>query len=253
MARRTQNINKLVLFLVNIFVIIFFIVSLWNYVNTSFFHSFTTAANNPGQLTSDRVTNIFYWAQAIGIIRILIILFTTLRLSDTKDSWYRKLQTIFSVIFILFEITVIVIYAIEAGSCNKDPSTTSGAVFNMCNDYRYCCVFGTIDGDPKVDETSVLEGCPLLLKDCDPGVNKNDLRMNSDFFVGFTITVFMLIFGVIYLISGILLGDGTIKKDPELEEEEEEEEELNEEGKIEENNRLLNFSQLTKKNKQHLK
>jgi hypothetical protein len=210
MVKRTQNAAWCILIIVEVLTVLLVLCVLYVQLNMSFVHTFLTPATAPGVLVSDRVMNPFWWAQILlTTFRILGIVATAMRIAAPRDQWYPVCHGFTSVIWLIVEIAAIVIYFIEIAGCNNSPTAVPSGVDNMCNDYRWCCVYGTINAAPDIT-TPIQAGCPLLLAPCAPAVTAPLLKWNFEFQMGFGFAIPLLVSAVAHLGFGLCMGKGRI-------------------------------------------
>lgn len=219
MVKRTQNLSTAFLIFGQVILVIAVLFLFYNQLNINYKFTFYEPANNPGQLTTRRIPDPTWWIQIVlTVTRVLLILGTQSRLSDPKDKWYPTFQVIAATFFIIAEIVAMIFYFITISGCNNSPTDSPSGINNICNDYRWCCVYGTIDPAPT-PITPILEGCPLLLVDCVPAVPAGDLKWNFEFVIIFSFSFIMIVLGIWHIIFGILMGDGKIVDEENDEEE----------------------------------
>ncbi len=219
---RQRNLASVFLLIANVITVLIIMYIVTNLYNMQPKFTFMEPANAPGQLIQKRWTDPFWWTQIIAVVtRITLILATAARLAAPRNKWYPTFQIIAGALFIIVEIILLIFYFIIISGCNNDPFDSPSGIDNVCNDYRWCCVHGTIDPAPT-PATIIQEGCPLLLVECSPAVIADDLKWNFEFTIGFSFGFVLFFLGILHIILGILMGDGRMAEEDDDEEEDEE-------------------------------
>lgn len=169
----------------------------WNNSNFNYINTFTLPPDSPGSLTTNKLS-FFWWVTDISAITtILVIVSTALRCAVPTNEWYKLSQIGLGILFLIVEIIIMIVYILEAVSCNMSS-------LNVCNDDRFCCAFATLL--TVLPPVSIIEYCPVLLAPCTPTVLPSDLGWNVVFTIGFILEILILITAIFVLVFAFCLG-----------------------------------------------
>jgi hypothetical protein len=183
----------------------FVILIYWN-----FKHTFLEPANAPNGLTSQWNGRICWVLFPLTVMRALLTISATARAANAGNKWFKLVLIFIVVVSIIAEIAGMVLFSIEQASCNNAPTDDPSGANNLCNDYRWCCVYGSNNvtsiclGDP------IEPSCPITLLPCLPPVLATDLNPNWVFEGSFASTFMFLILDVLHLAIGYWMGDGSV-------------------------------------------
>lgn len=183
-------------------IIILFLFSVWNSANLDYVHTYMYPANSPGLVTDNRFGLFWFFSQVAILFRLSILILSLVRFTKPKSKTVRISYITIAILFCLEEIIFLVIHIIEIGDCNQKP-------FNVCNDYRYCCVFGTVVLTLPIIDFNPF--CPLVLSPCSPAVTAIELDWSTEFKISFSLNCIFVVLGIISIIASILSPE--IKKD----------------------------------------
>lgn len=169
----------------------------WNDTNMIFTYTFLLPSSSPGLLTSGRNTAFWWFLQISVAMGILLIFFSGLRLADLKSTAYYWLHLVVSIIAFIIWILFFIFHLVESADCNVSTGT------NICSDYRWCCVYGTVDPAPAG------AFCPGVDVACSPVAIPADLGWNGVFAFSFGISIVLVVLGLLHIIFGLVLGTGS--------------------------------------------
>lgn len=183
----------------------------------AFEHTYTLPANAPFGLTTERHGKIYWILFVTTVTRILLLSSSIARSANSYNRMFRYILILVAFLVVLAEVAALVIFIIERNSCNNAPDGDPSGRFNMCNDYRWCCVYATQNLTKICTTTSNLSfvepSCPILLKPCEPQVFKDDLNDNWVFDTSFASTVIFIAIAILHIIIGGWMGDGSEASD----------------------------------------
>ena len=197
------NLSYYLLHVSNITLIVVSSFLLYNILVYDFTNTFYQPVCSPGKLTVTRYDKPIFWILYIAtVLRLLVIVFTTMRVFQPKNNVITTSQWFICGIYMLIEIISFIFHILENNSCNNSPEDSPSGINNICNDYRYCCVYGTINSNPSLALCdSIQEGCPLLLAPCAPFVNGTDLTSNFEFTISFSFTAITGIINIFIIVT----------------------------------------------------
>jgi hypothetical protein len=184
------------------------VVNLW----WMFRYSYTNPWTAPMGVTSDGSSMIFWVIFLTIVSRTAAMCNCVARSANSRSMWVRYLLIVILLVAIGCEIAAVAIFFVEQNGCNNppvgDPGTTNT---RFCNDFRYCCVYGTI-GAPPGNSTPVNIDCPLTLTGCTPSVAAADLGWNWVFVTNFAMTWIFMIVWALLLACSIWMRAGLKRK-----------------------------------------
>ena len=184
-----------------------------------FENSYMLPANAPIGLTTERQGKIYWVLLVLTVVRILELVACTARSANTFNPAFKHVLSLVAFLAVLGEIAGLVVFVIERNSCNNPPNGDPSGRFNMCNDYRWCCVYATQNMTDicLTMNTSVVEpSCGLLLQACEPQIYEQDLSPNWVFEATFASTVVFIAIGALHLVLSGWMGDGTESSDYDI-------------------------------------
>lgn len=154
-----------------------------------------------------------YWVILIITVSQTAILWCSIaRLANTIEIFTKYLLVILCLIGIGCSVTAVTVLSIEMSGCNNAPTDDPSGLNSLhCNDFRWCCVYGTIDSCPSntVNFTQNFNhACPLLTQPCNPTVHPQDLTWNWIFSAAYA---FMFVFGILNVLLvfiSLAMGNG---------------------------------------------
>lgn len=183
-----------------------------NQLNMNFKYTFTEPVVMPKGLTMQRLDEPLWWIQVILVVsRLFFLVISIVRLSKPRDyllGW-GTFHLMFSTLNLVAEITACVLYFSEIRGCNKSPNDEISGRNNLCNDYRWCCVYGTVNPVPNATVINNVEPtCPLLLSPCIPLVVASDLTWNWEFLLALVFGLIMVLVSALHIWVGYSMKDG---------------------------------------------
>lgn len=174
-----------------------------------FQNSYTFPATSPNGLTTGREGPIYWVLLPITVIRLLLLTACVARSANSYNRWFKHILSLLAFVLILSEIAGLVIFVIERNACNNPPTGDPSGRNNMCNDYRWCCVYGTYNITNFLPDTQIEPSCPVVLQPCVPPVLVSDLSANWVFDVTLASTVIFMALGVLHIIISGWMKDGS--------------------------------------------
>lgn len=172
------------------------------YFNALAYHfefTYLTPATAPGHLHENRYENAIFWLLWItSIFRILAIVTTTMRGFVPNNRTIYTFHLIIIILALASEIVSLVYHGVTLNSANNSPNESPTGANNVCNDYRWCCVYHT---NPN-------SGCPVLLAPCAPFVNTTDLKTNFECVISTGAAVVLIIVYLFILLVSYGMGRG---------------------------------------------
>ena len=153
----------------------------------------------PGQLIENRYSNLTFWFIWVFYASCLLLLvFNTMRLfaPQREEITIPHLTITFATIVVL--IITLIFFIITFNSANNSPNKSPSGAGNMCNDYRYCCVYGSLPNSK----------CPILTAPCAPFVNVTDLKTNFECNVTVGFLPILIVLCLLIFICGWVMGKG---------------------------------------------
>lgn len=188
----------MVLLIVNVISLVVAVLAIWNATNTDFTHTYLLPSDTPGTLVSQRGIAFWWQTQAVLALRFILIPAAALRIAVPSSVSYRVAHLILSVVLFFYEIIFLVFHVVESASCNAP----SGGGSPICNDERWCCVYGPIAPDPPIAQ------CPILLAPCFPAVTANDLAWRMTFLLSMIISIAFIVLALLHFLFGLIIGSG---------------------------------------------
>ena len=203
-----KYVVHLLLVLITVVAFMAWVVILPNWLIT---HSYALPANAPNGLTTERNGPIPWVIFVMGITRLLVLVACVARSANSYNRIFKHVLTCMACLGVVAEIAGLVIFIIEYNACNNAPDDDPSGSFNLCNDYRWCCVYAaqnmtaTCSGGNVTIESS----CPVLLAPCEPEVLPEDLSDNWVFDASFASTVIFLAINILHIAIGGWMGNGS--------------------------------------------
>lgn len=146
---------------------------------------------------------LFWILFVLNVMRITLLTCVIARCAAPRIRWFKFLLALVCIVFVLSEIAGIVIFVDERKTCNNAPTASPSGINNACNDFRWCCVYESTNNYAAAQ-------CLVNGISCDdPMLSADDLSANWVFEYSFASTVIFMIFGIVHLIVGLWVGDGT--------------------------------------------
>lgn len=146
---------------------------------------------------------LFWVLFVLNVMRITFLTCVIARCAAPRVRWFKFLLALICIAFVLSEIAGIVIFVDERKTCNNAPTASPSGINNACNDFRWCCVYESTNNYAAAQ-------CLVNGVSCDdPMLSADDLSANWVFDYSFASTVIFMIFGIVHLIVGLWVGDGT--------------------------------------------
>ena len=177
--------------------------------NWTFENTFLMPAVAPNGLITQRNGAVYWVLFPITVLRILALVACIARSANTYNRWYKHIVTLVAFVGILAEIAALVIFIIERNGCNNPPGADPSGRNNLCNDYRYCCVYGTSNITHFLPNSTVEPSCPILLAPCVPAVLASDLTDNWVFDASLASTVIFIAIYVMHILISGWMKDGS--------------------------------------------
>lgn len=186
--------------IVNVLTVAAAILSVWNATNMIFEHTFLLPADAPGTLSSDRFSAFWWLLQAALALRLVLVVAAALRIATPPNGLYRLAHLIWAIVTFVFEIVFLVFHIVEIGACN---AASGGSA--VCNDYRWCCVFGPVFPAPANAQ------CPYLLAPCAPAVAAGQLAWNGPFLLSFVLVIAFIVLALLHIVFNFVMGRGLVR------------------------------------------
>ena len=218
----TKNAASNVFALIAVFMVMLTLGFFLVLMNWQFLYSYLVPSTAPGLLTTS-LSDPVYWAVFVVIIaRTFVLVCTVGRSAAPGNSVLRVLTPILCAIAIAAEVVALVFLFLHARGCNNAPTDDpSGTTSRYCNDFRYCCVYGTVATSCSANSTGtyctlpnatiiadVDSVCPILLAPCSPTVLAGNLHWNWVFGVSVGFCFSFAIADLLVMFASIWMADG---------------------------------------------
>lgn len=220
---KVPGYNKLgIRYVVYVFLLLITLVAVlaWSVVayHWKFEHTYMLPAGSPQGLTTERRGPVYWVLLPVTVTRILLIVTATARSANPRDRLMSYALNLVAVVAAFSEIAGLVIFINERRGCNNPPDGDPSGRFNMCNDYRWPCVYGTTNltiYEPSCEPnaTMIEPSAPLALSACVPTVYAGDLTSNWVFDASLGGTVIFLALSILHVLIGSWMGNGTEAQD----------------------------------------
>lgn len=180
-----------------------FIIMVFNQMNVIYEHTYDKPSASPGMLISNRY-GLVWWTEFLAIFSTLIMLpFTLTRLILYNNTWVGNFQILFSVLHAIFLFIDAVGLGIQISNCN-----TQEGELNICNDYRWCGVYGF--NSLYCPKNYCPVGGAAGVFPYNPPVNEDDLHWNDNFKISFSVVIIALILSIIQVFLTSFSRDGDV-------------------------------------------
>lgn len=161
--------------------------------------TFYEPATSPGHLTEHRYKNPIFWLLWITmILRTMLIVFTTMRAFVPENPTISTVHLVILFIYIVTEVISLIFHIVTLQSGNNSPNDSPSGAGNICNDYRYCCVYHDLPNSE----------CPVLLAPCSPFVNETDLETNFECTISLSFSPILIVLGLFITLITYSMGRG---------------------------------------------
>ena len=131
-------------------------------------------------------------------MRILVIVLTTMRAFVPQSPVIGTTHLVILGIYVASEIVSLIFHVITIISANNSPDDSPSGADNVCNDYRYCCVY---PGPANPD-------CPVLLAPCAPAVTNETLNINFECTISTAFSPIFIVLSLFIALVAYSMGRG---------------------------------------------
>jgi hypothetical protein len=172
-----------------------------------FEHGYGIPAVNPIGLYSQREGPIYWVLFVLTIVRLVMLMEVVARCVNSNNAFFRYLLIPLMILLIAAEVAGCVIFFEEQKGCNNAPTDDPSGSFNLCNDYRWCLVYGNYGS--SFDGSSIVEpSCPLVIGTPLPPTTEDDLSGNWVFYFFLGSTFVFMFLGLVHILMSEWMGYG---------------------------------------------
>lgn len=193
-----QQLRERIPFTLGLLGVLAFILSLCyvlgyvNQMDTIYKYTYLEPINQTGSLTSNRLDPTWWTEFLASFLRWLFVFMTIMRVAMYREPWVINMHIFITALFLANEVAGAWLYGFEYECCNNAPwDGDCNGENNICNDYRWCCVYG------HVSDTCANYLQPAF--NCTPNVTSADLSPNMEFAISFSLTLGHGLFGILAL------------------------------------------------------
>lgn len=174
-----------------------------------FGHDYSTPAINPLGLYTQRQGPVYWVLFPMVVLRLCCLIISVARSANSCNNLFRYVLLMIMVLMLASEIATCIVLFDERRGCNHAPSDTPSGSYNLCNDYRWCQVYGNYA--VSFNSLSVIEpSCPLVIGTPLPPVLASDLSPNWVFEFTWASTFVFMILALLHVMLSSWMGNGTI-------------------------------------------
>jgi ABC-type multidrug transport system fused ATPase/permease subunit len=202
-----KNVASTVFAMLVIVVIVFGALWIAIAINWPFLQTYTLPASSPGTLTTSTGSYVYWMILVVSLTRYGFAITISARSSDAHGPVLRYVTTFVCLIALAAEVVAVVLLSLYSEGCNNSPdSNHPGQDAMLCNDFRWCCVYGNVTNCPLNNFT--VPYCPVLLTACAPAVIAENLHWNWVYATSYALAYVFIVLTIAALLLSSWMGNG---------------------------------------------